>query len=100
MGVVRRAIQWIDDPAPLALATMDQSHQKRLTPQQNRVTWIVGANAINNQLLGSEIAFGDQIDVTFGGNWGAAPVAARVTGVAGHLNGKVKQAVSSGKTIG
>src|SRR5438132_4717352 len=93
MRIICGAVQRIDDPTPIALTLSIGRLAGAGFFRQDRMLRIVSLDAIDDQLLGSQIRFGDQIQFALVGDSDRAAKAFghQMTGVAGSLDGKVEQ---------
>ena len=64
MRVVCRAVEWIDDPLPIAALAANQNGLARFFGE-NSMLWIVRTNSLDDQVFSGDVGFGDEIDVAF-----------------------------------
>jgi hypothetical protein len=93
MSIICRAVERIDDPAPLALLLAVGGRAGAGFFRENRMTRVVTFDAIDDQPFGCEIRFGYQVDLTLVGNFDLAAEALSqdASGIARGLNGKIEQ---------
>src|SRR5437879_47564 len=97
MRVIRRAVEWIDDPTPIALLFEIDGLAGARFFGKDRVTRIMTLDAIDNQTLRCKIGFRHQIEFALVGYFerAAEPLGEQATGVARSLNSEVEQKNSS-----
>src|SRR5437016_8344403 len=91
--IVGRAVERIDDPAPISLRSVIGRLSGARFFSENTVTRIVSLNPIDDEALGSKIRFSHQIDFALVSdfNLAAEPFSQQAACLAGSLDSKVDQ---------
>src|SRR5688572_4329482 len=94
--VVCRAVERIDDPAPIALRALSGRRISAGFFRENRMAGVVGLNAIDDQAFRRQIRFSNQIEFALVADAQASsePFGQHAARFTRGLNGKVEQLVS------